>query len=225
MDVLFLMGIFRLYPGLKVSFEHNSVRKNLFLSACFCWDSRLSLREMDQKYKLGGTIGYGKSYLELLFRHFKIFRLHAILHDAAGVVRAHSGKGPGYCYMIGRGSNSCLLGHVTGLLFCLYVKIFLPAIFNSVDFGNSMSCILLDIELTEKNIIKDMKINGLHIYGSVQGFSFCPQRSFKPNKRTTGNTNHLHGTAWSSGNLDYEKIFAVFYDIRVMNAEVSACWA
>ena len=22
-------------------FEHNSVRKNLFLSACFCWDSRL----------------------------------------------------------------------------------------------------------------------------------------------------------------------------------------
>ena len=134
MDVLFLMSIFRLYPGLKLSFEHNSVRKNLFLSACFCWDSRLSLREMDEKFKFGGTIGYGNSYLELLFRHFKIFRLHAILHDAAGAVRANSGKGLGYCYMIGRGPNSCLLGHVTGLLFCLYVKIFLPSIFNSVDF-------------------------------------------------------------------------------------------
>ena len=134
MDVLFLMSIFRLYPGLKLSFDHNSVRKNLFLSACFCWDSRLPLREMDQKFKFGGTIGYGNSYLELLFRHFKIFRLHAILHDAAGAVRAHSGKGPGYCYMIGRGPNSCLLGHVTGLLFCLYVKIFLPSIFNSVGF-------------------------------------------------------------------------------------------
>ena len=35
-------------PGLKMSFEHNSVRKNIFPSACFCWDSRLSLREMDQ---------------------------------------------------------------------------------------------------------------------------------------------------------------------------------
>ena len=32
-----------------MTFKHNSVRKNLFLSACFCWDSRLSLREMDQK--------------------------------------------------------------------------------------------------------------------------------------------------------------------------------
>ena len=134
MDVLFLMSIFRLYPRLKVSFEHNSVCKNLFLSACFCWDSRLFLREMDQKYKFGGTIGYENSYLELLFRHFKILRLHAILYDAAGAVRAHSGKGLGYCYMIGRKPNSCLLGHVTGLLFCLYVKIFVPSIFNSVGF-------------------------------------------------------------------------------------------
>ena len=72
--------------------------------------------------------------MEFLFRHFKVFRLHAILHDAAGAVRAHSGKGHGYCYIIGRGPNSCLLGHVTGLLFCLHVKIFLPSIFSSGDF-------------------------------------------------------------------------------------------
>ena len=95
MDVLFLISILRLYPGLKLSFEHNSVRKNLFLSACFCWDSRFSLREMDKKFKFGGTLGHGDSYLEFLFRHFKIFRLHAILHDAAGAVRSHNGKGPG----------------------------------------------------------------------------------------------------------------------------------
>ena len=117
-----------------MSFEHNSFRKNLFLSACFYWDSRLSLREMDQKFKFGGFIAYGKPYMEFLFRHFKIFRLHAILHDAAGAVRAYSGEGLGYCYMIERGPNSCLLGYVTGLLFCLYVKSFLPSIFISVDF-------------------------------------------------------------------------------------------
>ena len=128
------MSIFRLYPGLKMSFQHNSVRRNLFLSACFCWNSRLSLRQMDQKFKFGGTIGYGDSYVEFLFRHFKIFRQHAIIHDAAGAVRAHSGKGHGYCYMIGRGPNSCLVGHLTGLRFCLYLRIFLPSIFNSVDF-------------------------------------------------------------------------------------------
>ena len=89
---------------------------------------------MDQKFKFGGTIGYGESYLEFLFRHFKVFRLQPILHNAAGAVRAPSGKGPGYCYMIGRGPNSCLLGHVTGLLFCLYVKIFLPSNFILIDF-------------------------------------------------------------------------------------------
>ena len=134
MDVFFLFSVFRLYPGLKRTSKHNSVRKNLLLSACFYWDSGLSLREMDQKFKFGGLIGYGNSCLDSVFRYSKVFRLHAILHDAAGAVRVHSGKGPGYCYMIGRGPNSCLLGHVTGLLFCLYVKIFLPSILNSNDF-------------------------------------------------------------------------------------------
>ena len=134
MDVLFLISVFRLYLGLKMSFEHNSVRKNLFLKACFCWDSGNFLREVEQNFKFGGLIGYGNSYLDSVFGYSKVFRLHAILHDAAGAVGADNNKGPGYCYMIGRGPNSFLLGHVTGLLFCLYVKIFLPSIFNSVNF-------------------------------------------------------------------------------------------
>ena len=82
-----------------------------------------------------------------------------------------------------------------------------------------MSCIVLDIELTDKNIIKEL---GLVIDGSVQGFSFCPPKTFKPNKQTTWNTSHLQGIAWSSGKLDYEKLFAVFYDIKLKNAEVFA---
>ena len=134
MDVFFLISVFRLYPGIKITFKHNSVRKNLFLSVCFCWDSGLSLLEMDQKFKFGGLIGNGNSCLDSVFRYSKVFRLHAIIHDAAGTVRTHSGKGLGYCYIIGREPNSCLLGHVTGLLFYLYVKLFLPSIFNSVDF-------------------------------------------------------------------------------------------
>ena len=154
MDVLFLISVFRLNPGLKMSFEHNSVRKNLFLSACFCRDSSLSLHETDQKFKFGALIGYGNSHLDSVLRYSKVFRPHAILHDAAGAVRSHSGKGPGYCYVIGRGPNSCWLGHVTGLLFCLYVNLFLPSIFNSLNFWSSMSCIVLDIELTDKNVIK-----------------------------------------------------------------------
>ena len=82
-----------------------------------------------------------------------------------------------------------------------------------------MCYLVLDIQLTDKNIIKDL---GLYIDGFVQGFSFCPPKSFKPNKHKSWNTSHLHGIAWSSGKLDYEKLFAVFYDIRVRNAEVFA---
>ena len=82
-----------------------------------------------------------------------------------------------------------------------------------------MSLIVLDIELTEKNIIKEL---GFYIDGSLQGFSFCPRKTFKPNEQTTRNTTHLHGFAWSSGKLDYDDLFAVFYDIKVKNAEVFA---
>ena len=78
---------------------------------------------------------------------------------------------------------------------------------------------MLDIELSEKNTIKEL---GLFIDGSVQGFSFCPPKTFKPNKQTAWSTRHLHGIAWSSGKLEYEKLFAVFYDIKVMNAEIFA---
>ena len=82
-----------------------------------------------------------------------------------------------------------------------------------------MSLIVLDIELTDKNITKEL---GLSIDGFLQGFSFCPPKTFKPNKQTTWNTSRLHGIAWSSGKLDYEEMFFVFYDIKVMNAEVFA---
>ena len=154
------------------------------------------------------------SFVSLL----ELFRLHAILHQAAAGVRTHSGKGPDYCYMIARGPNSCLLDRVTGLLFCLHVKLFLPWIFNSVAFG---SCILivLYIKLTEENIIKEL---GLFIDGSSQGILFFPAETFKPNKQTTWNTYQLHGIAWSSGKLDCEKLFAVSYDIKVMDSEVFA---
>ena len=82
-----------------------------------------------------------------------------------------------------------------------------------------MSLIVLDIELTEKNIIKEL---GLFIDGSLQCFSFCPPKTSKPNKQTTWNTSHPHGIAWCSGKLVYDKLFAVFYDIKMMNAEVFA---
>ena len=129
---------------------------------------------MDQNFKFCGTIGYGDSYLGFLFRHFKLFRLHAKLHVAAAAVRAHNGKRSGHRCMIGRSPNSYLLGHVTGLLFCLYVKLFLPSICNFVDFWSSFCCIVLDFELADKKVIKEL---GVFIDGKVQGHSIVLQRS------------------------------------------------
>ena len=60
------------------------------------------------------------------------------------------------------------------------------------------------------------------IDGSLQGFLLCPPKNFKPIKQITWNTSHLHGIAWSSGKLEYEMLFAVFYNIKVINAEVFA---
>ena len=134
MDVRLLVNSLRYHSSLKLPFRHNSARKILFLSACYVWNDRVSPREMDQKISFCGLTGYRNSFSDCVFRYCKVFRLHAILHDAAGVVRSHIGKGPGYCNMIGRGPNSCLLSHVTELLVCLYVKIFLPTIFILVDF-------------------------------------------------------------------------------------------
>ena len=76
-----------------------------------------------------------------------------------------------------------------------------------------------DIGLTEKDIFKEL---GFYNDGSLRGFSFCPPKTCKPNTQTTWNTSPLHGIAWSSGKLDYDKFFAVFYDIKELNAEVFA---
>ena len=156
---------------------------------------------MDQKFKFGGNIGYG-IFILFLFCQFKVFTLHAILHDAAGAVRAHSDKGPGYCYMIGRGPESCLLVHETWLLFCLYVKLFLPSNFNSADFRSSMSWIVLDIELAEKNVNKEL---GVYIDGKIQGYSFRPPKKYKPTKQAFWSSSNLHGIVWNSGRLHYSE--------------------
>ena len=84
--------------------------------------------------KITWWVGCGDSYLEILFCHFNVFRLHAKLHNAAVAVRAHSGKSPDYSYLIVLEPYSCVLGHVTELLFCLNIKLFLPSILQFVEF-------------------------------------------------------------------------------------------
>ena len=75
---------------------------------------------MNDLYPHGGLIGYGDSYLDSVLRYSKAFRLHAILHEAAGAVYTEKRRGPGYCYMIGRGPNSCLFVSIWSFLYLPY---------------------------------------------------------------------------------------------------------
>ena len=99
-----------------------------------CLDVTLTLCDIIQKPMLGGSIGYRDPYFEYIFCHSKFHQLQAVIHDAAVAVVVASGESSGYCYMIRLGPNSCLLGHETGLLICLLLKLFLPSIFISVNF-------------------------------------------------------------------------------------------
>ena len=95
-------------------------------------NDRFSLREMDLKLPFGEIFDYGDWYPNNTRCYYKVIRLHANLYDAAGAVRPYTGKRLSYCYTNGRGPNLCLLDHVTRLLFCLDVKLFLPSFFDSV---------------------------------------------------------------------------------------------
>ena len=87
---------------------------------------------MDQKLPFGGLIEYGSSCMDYFFANSIIFRLQAILHDAA--VKSTNYKGPGYCYVFSRFPSSCLLGHVTGLFFYLYNKVFATTVYELFNF-------------------------------------------------------------------------------------------
>ena len=105
----------------------NTIRKNYFIAACKLLDDSVCIQNIEEDNPYGGTIGIGNSKLDILFRWSKIFRLHAIMHDAAGYMRRQHNVGPGYCYVFsGCPINSCLLGHLSGILYCSFLKFFSP---------------------------------------------------------------------------------------------------
>ena len=117
-------------------------------------------------------------------------------------MQSRSGKSPGYCYLIRRRPGSCLLGHVTWLLFCLYVKLFLPSYFNSVDVWSSMSCILLGFELADISVIKELGVSNIE---KLQEVSFRPPKKNQPTKQAFWCTRKMQGIVWNSECLDYSK--------------------
>lgn len=122
---------------LSIKFKTNSKRKNYFLAACMYHTGYKEVDIINQDCPYGGQIGIGNSnpLLEQILSVSKVFRLHAVLHDASGYVRRVYDVGPGYIYALGHSQkiNSCFLGHLSGLAYCVFLKIVYPKIFRSIN--------------------------------------------------------------------------------------------
>ena len=116
--------IHRQAKRVKLLYPENSQRKNYFLAACKFLHNTVDLDLIDKLVPYGGIIGIDNSRLDYVLGNFKFIRLHAILHDAAGYMKRQFNLGPGYCYMLSGLPNICIMGHVTGLTFCVGVKLF-----------------------------------------------------------------------------------------------------
>ena len=76
----------------------------------------------------GGIIGIDNSSVDKYLKISKVLRLHAILHDAGGFIYERYSS-----YMLPWKSSNCFSGHLSGILFCLYIKVFHPSIFHLLE--------------------------------------------------------------------------------------------
>ena len=113
-------------------FPKNTRRKNAFSAVCYSINNEMNLQFVKQFAEFGGLIGPGESKLDHFFKCSKIFRLHAILHDAFGFMRSTYNVGPGYVYALSEKpffANSVLLGHITGLTYWMVLKLYKNSIY------------------------------------------------------------------------------------------------
>ena len=78
-----------------------------------------------------------------------------------------------------------------------------------------MSLIVLDIELAEKNVVKEL---GVYSDGQVFGYSFKPSKNYEPTHQTLLCTQNLHKIDWKSGSLDYRRINTMLAELRQYRA-------
>ena len=95
-------------------------------------ESDADLRSIKSLGLIGPGEGRLTSLLEMCFARSPVMKLHAVCHDAWGLYHRKTGRSNGYCYgvnsqnMCDHFKKSCLLGHMSGLLYILWNR----ALFN-----------------------------------------------------------------------------------------------
>ena len=118
-------------------------------------------------------------------------------------------QGPGYSYMLPWKSSNCFSGHFSGILFCLYIKIFHPSINLSLIGMLSSKLVVLDVERfrhrKEIFIVKEFG-NGTEDY--LDCVSVLPQTSYdelttQQKQSFSWSSKNLNGIDWEIGNYPY----------------------
>ena len=108
-------------------FPINTRRKNAFLAVCYSLNKDISLHEINELAIYGDLLGPGNSSLDTFLNRFKLFRLHALFHDAFGFMKSKHDVGPGYVFALSQKpifANSMLMGQLTGLVYWFPLKFF-----------------------------------------------------------------------------------------------------
>ena len=128
-----LKNIHEIYDQIKLDYPEYSERFVYFLAACLYLDPDINLEIVLKLRPYGGLIGIDNSSLDKYLKSYKFLRLHAMLHDASGFIAQHSQKGPGYSYVLPCPITNAYIGHMTGLMFCLFVKKFKRNLFSLLE--------------------------------------------------------------------------------------------
>ena len=131
------------YLSVSSLYPNNSIKLNCFLATKkyfseiegFDYDIALKLRPY------GGIIGTDNSSVDKYLKISKVLRLHAILHDAGGFIYEIYNQGPGYSYMLPWKSSNCFSGYFSGILSCLYIKVFIRQFFIYWNAEQQNSCV------------------------------------------------------------------------------------
>ena len=75
--------------------------------------------------------------MDRCLNYFKLFRMHAVFHDAFGFMKSNFDLAPGYVYAVTEKPlfvNNMLLGHLSGLAYWLYLKLFQGTLYEQFAF-------------------------------------------------------------------------------------------
>ena len=97
----------------------------------------MNLHDIKDFAAYGGLKVPGKTYMDPCLNYFKLFRMHAVFHDAFGFMKSNFDLGPSNVYAVTEKLltvNNMLLGHLSGLAYWFYLKLFRGTLYEQFAF-------------------------------------------------------------------------------------------